>query len=89
MKQNDTRVRKMEKEMSIHNKAIRLVEGGIVEVDCLCIKLSYALDEFDPCLECKMDSLCYMGTEMCYVCQECDMITGKACYLTLVEADGK
>ncbi len=79
----------MEKEMSIHDKAIRLIEGGMVDVDGHVVKLGKDTFPFNPCLGCEMDSLCYMGTEMCYVCQECDMITGKTCYLTLVEADGK
>lgn len=79
----------MEKEMSIHDKAIRLVEGGIVDVDGHAVKLSHALDEYDPCLECEMDCICHYGNEMHLVCRECDIITGHECYLCLVYPDGK
>lgn len=77
----------MEKRMSVHDKATRLVEGGIVDVDGHCVKLSYALDEYDPCLECEMDCLCFKGVEMEAVCSECDSITRRGCYLCLVESN--
>ncbi len=75
--------------MSIHDKAIRLIEGGIVDIDNHAVKLGHALDEYDPCLECEMDCICHYGEEMSLVCSECDVITGHYCYLCLVELDGQ
>lgn len=69
---------------SVHKKAIRLIEGGIVEVDGHFVKLGKNQDIFDPCLCCKMDCLCHSGTEMCEVCKECDDITGMDCWLILI-----
>ena len=69
--------------MSVHEKAIRLVEGGIVDVDGHPVKLVKYNEIFDPCYCCKMDCLCHIGTEMCEVCMECDSITNMNCYLIL------
>lgn len=70
---------------SIHDKAIRLVEGGVVEIDGHTVKLVNDKYIFDPCFCCEMDSLCYSGSEMCSVCVECDEITLMDCYLVLIE----
>lgn len=70
--------------MSIHDKAVRLVEGGIVEVDGLCVVLHRDKYIFDPCFYCETDCLCHKGTEMCSVCEECDKITKEDCFLSLV-----
>lgn len=67
---------------SIHDKAIRLIEGGIVTVDGFSVKLDGDAYNFDPCLCCEMDSICHIGTEMCLVCVECDHIIGHNCILT-------
>lgn len=67
--------------MSIHDKAIRLIEGGIVDVDGFSVKLDEGPYNFDPCFCCEMDSLCHTGTEMCSVCVECDHIIGHNCIL--------
>lgn len=67
--------------VNIHEKAIRLVEGGIVNVDGHCVKLGKAPYIFDPCFVCEMDCLCHSGNEMCAVCEECDSITKMDCYL--------
>lgn len=74
----------MKKEQSIHEKAIRLIEGGIVQVDGHSVKLGKDTFPYNPCSDCEMDCLCHMGNEMCSVCEECDWITGKNCYLELV-----
>ena len=74
--------------MSIHDKAIRLLEGGIVEVDGHCVKYGGRGLVFRPCFKCKMDCLCHNGTEMAAVCAECDSITGHDCFLVLVESNG-
>lgn len=71
---------------SIHEKAIRLVEGGIVNVDGHSVKLSKEPYIFDPCFCCEMDSLCHFGTEMHLVCRECDKITQMDCFLVLIES---
>ena len=70
---------------SIHEKAIRLVEGGIVDVDGQSVKLVKVPYIFDPCFCCEMDCLCHKGTEMCDVCEECDAITRMDCFLTLLD----
>ena len=75
----------MEKKLSVHEKAIRLIEGGIVDVDGHSVKLVILPFIFDPCLYCEMDYLCHDGTEMCDVCEECDAITRMDCFLTLID----
>lgn len=70
---------------SVHEKAIRLVEGGIVEVGGISVILHSEPDIFDPCFCCDMDSLCHFGTEMHLVCRECDRITKKDCLLIPLE----
>lgn len=74
----------MKKKESVHEKAIRLVEGGFVNVDGHTVKLGKDNYIFDPCFCCEMDSLCHIGNEMCSVCQECDSITHMDCFLILV-----
>lgn len=75
--------------MSVHDKAVRLVEGGIVEVDGHCVRLNRRKNLFDPCRVCEMDCLCHTGTEMCDVCVECDQISRYDCFLSRVESSGK
>lgn len=79
----------MEKRMSIHDKAIRLIEGGIVDVDGHAVELGWSTYFINPCIHCDMGSLCHVGTEMCAVCEECDRIKGYDCYLNLVESKKK
>lgn len=74
----------MKNKQSIHEKAIRLVEGGIVEIDGHSVRLVKIPDCFDTCSHCEMDCLCHLGTEMCSVCIECVEITNKNCFLKLV-----
>ena len=69
---------------SIHYKAIRLAEGGIVNVDGHYVKLEKCSSIFDTCNECEMDSLCHCGNEMHEVCKECDNITMSYCFLKLI-----
>lgn len=66
---------------NIHEKAIRLVEGGIVEVNGLSVIMHSEPYIFDPCFVCDMDCLCHKGSEMCAVCEECDSITKMDCIL--------
>ena len=74
----------MKDKQSIHEKAIRLIEGGIVDVDGHSVKLVNVPDGFDTCNSCEMDCLCHIGTEMCYVCIECVGISKKNCILKFV-----
>lgn len=74
----------MKKKESIHTKAIRLIEGGIVNVDGHSVKLGKEPYIFDPYYCCEMDSLCHIGNEMCAVCMECDNITHMTCWLILL-----
>lgn len=68
---------------TVHEKAIRLIEGGIVNVDGHFVRLCKGPYIFDPCNECEMDCLCHFGTEMHLVCRECDQITHMGCFLKL------
>lgn len=76
----------MENKQSIHEKAIRLLEGGIVDVDGHSVKLVNIPDMFDTCNSCEMDCLCHIGTEMCNVCIECVEISKKNCILKFVRS---
>lgn len=77
----------MKDKRSIYEKAIRLIEGGIVDVDGHSVKLVQIPDKFDTCSDCEMDCLCHIGTEMYYVCIECVGISKKNCILELVTLD--
>lgn len=81
MELKNKNTKKMKK--SVHEKAIRLVEGGIVVVDGHSVKLVKYNEIFDPCYCCEMDCLCHMGNEMCEVCTECGSITNMSCFLIL------
>lgn len=75
--------------MSVHEKAIRLIEGDIVEVGGISVLLHREPYIFDPCLCCDMDYLCHKGNEMCSVCEECDRITKNDCFLIPYEQSNK
>lgn len=68
----------------IHDKAIRLIEGGVVEVDGLFVRAIKYGSVFGICMECSMDSLCHYSTEVLDVCTKCDEINGDKYYLKLV-----
>lgn len=76
----------MNMEQSIHEKAIRLLEGGIVQVNGYSVRLVVIHDTFDTCYHCEMDCLCHTETEMCDVCIECVEISKKNCMLKLVKS---
>ena len=59
---------------SLHDSAIRLIEGGIVECDGQFIRAVEMLGPGDPCLECKMDSACTL--KLMELCAEVDRISG-------------
>lgn len=66
---------------TVHEKAIRLIEGGIVNVDGHFVRLIARPYIDDPCYLCSMDCLCHIGNEMCSVCVECESITRMKGYL--------
>ena len=74
----------MKDKQSIHEKAIRLLEGGIVEVDGHSVRLVNVPDMPYTCNSCEMDSICHNETEMCDVCIKCVEISKKNCILELV-----
>lgn len=60
--------------MSIHAKAVRLCQGGIVEIDGHFVRAVRYVGNDLPCYECEMDSICQGDMEL--VCAECDCTTG-------------
>lgn len=71
------------KKITIHDKAVRLVEGGIIEIEGLNFKLRKFPDWYDDdqCMECELDSICRM--EHTDICWECEAILRKRCCLQL------
>lgn len=71
-------------EMTVHEKAIRLLEGGIVNIMGNWFRLRRFPDYYDdnPCVECELDSICRM--EHTDVCGECEAISHRKCCLQLV-----
>ena len=78
------KINDMEKKLSVHEKAIRLLEGGIVDVDGYSVSLVVIPDSIESCYHCVMDCLCHIGSEMCDVCIKCVEISKKNCILELV-----
>lgn len=73
----------MEK-LSLLDKAMRLLEGGVVEADKVLVACrQYEGDEIS-CTECDMQSLCFIDSEICNLCYECDDITRSQHILFLV-----
>jgi hypothetical protein len=71
------------KKITEHDKAIRLLEGGIVEIDANWFRLKRFPDDYDgnPCEECTLDSICRL--EHTDVCAECEAISNVRCCLQL------
>lgn len=69
--------------MKVHDKAIRLAEGGIVEIDGNWFRLIRFPENYDdnPCMECDLDSICRM--EHTDVCAECEALLHVKCLLEL------
>lgn len=76
----------MEK-MSEHDKAIRLCEGGIVEIDGHFVRATRYVGDDIACNYCDMDSICH--GEMAVVCAECDCTTGLKYILKLANTRRK
>lgn len=73
----------MDSDKTIHDKAIRLLEGGIVEIDSDWFRLRRLPDYYEDiaCNECNLDSIC--KTEHADVCAECESIIHRKCCLRL------
>lgn len=71
----------MEK-MSVHDKAVRLCEGGLVEIDGNVVRLVRCNTSGYLCMVCEMDCLCH--EEMAEICSECENLIKIGCYLKLV-----
>lgn len=69
------------KEMTLHEKAVRLCEGGVVECMGHYVKAKTYKGKDLPCIDCKMDSICQ--DELCDLCAECDGLTNEEHYLIL------
>ena len=69
--------------MTVHDKAIRLIEGGVVNIEGNWFRLIRFPDNYDdnPCMECDLDSICRM--EHTDVCGECEAILHRKCCLKL------
>lgn len=71
---------------TIHDKAVRLLEGGIVQVDSVFVRAVKAIGMYATCEVCEMDSLCRFGTEMLEVCKQCDFLSNNYYYLKLINS---
>ena len=57
----------------LHEKAVRLCEGGAVEINGLWVKTKVVEGQVDPCDICEMDCLCRMDmVELCAACENYD-----------------
>lgn len=57
--------------MSIHEKAIRLAEGGIVEIDGYFVRAVQFFGNDTPCNYCEMDCICGgLAPNMTELCEE-------------------
>lgn len=61
------------KKDSLHKKAVRLAEGGTVEIAGHFVRAVNVPDEENPCYLCEMDSACRM--EMTDLCAELEAYT--------------
>lgn len=60
---------------TLHDKAIRLLEGGVVEIEGHFVKAIQVADDVRPCKLCNMDSACNMN--MSELCAEVEIISRK------------
>lgn len=71
---------------SIHDRAICLLDGGVVWVDGNSVRAVKAPTGEPPCDVCEMDCLCHKNdySDMPYLCTEVDEISRDSYYLKLV-----
>lgn len=74
------------KKNTVHDKAIRLLEGGIVEIEANWFRVKRFPDYYDgdTCWECSLDSICQL--EHTDICVECELISNRKCMLELTRA---
>lgn len=63
----------MKKVDTLYAKAVRLAEGGVVEIAGHFVRAVNVPNAENPCMECEMDSACRM--EMTDLCAELDAYT--------------
>lgn len=61
---------KRKNELSLHDKAVRLCEGGVVECEGHFVRAIKLPNFVDACENCEMDSACCY--DMSQLCLECD-----------------
>lgn len=62
------------KKMTLHEKAVRLSEGGAVEIQSLVVMAKRVGDDIMPCDICDMYSLCH--GDIVALCSELDSYDG-------------
>lgn len=67
--------KKTTRQMSLHEMAVRLCEGGEVFFMGYWLKAKELPNDVFPCEECKMDCICHLGEPLCDLCHECDEYT--------------
>ena len=66
--------------MDLHEKAERLIEGGIIEIQGRFVEMRHEPYLFDPCFVCDLNSKCHQRGEIAQLCLECDSLTNEDCY---------
>ena len=65
--------KKIQLAIRVHEKAVRLIEGGIISFSGHSVRAIEVIGTDNPCMLCDMDSACNM--DMVDLCAECDSIT--------------
>ncbi len=73
---------KTRRRLTLHEKAIQLCEGGIVEINGLCLRASTIKEGFNSCQDCCMGSAC--DEDISKLCAECDQYNHKNHILEIV-----
>ena len=69
------------KQVTLHDKAVRLVEGGVVECAGHFVRFERCPEDHIGCEVCEMDCICRM--EMTDLCAECCSLIDSDGYLRL------
>lgn len=65
--------KKQSKNKGLHDKAVRLLEGGVVSCSGHAVRVVDVVGDDNVCMLCEMDSAC--NFQMIELCAECDTIT--------------
>lgn len=73
--------------MTVHDKAIRLLEGGIVQIEGNRFQVKRFPNNYDgiTCNECSLDYICRQ--EHMDICAECEAISNRDCCLELANKE--